>query len=372
MKHTLLIAAVAASATAHAQITVTSEWIATLGDTVILSEDTIHAPMLDLGSAAGNQHWDFTILEEHKPDGAILEAPSTAPLHTNFPTATFVVNDLTEDSIHLFFRQTSTSLDVVGRVEYDSAGQPVISEPDFEWRFMQFPATMGSNFMSSSYFGSQVTYLGMDPDSLGPHPTIDSLRSRFYFEFHSEIDAWGDVEFSHGTYLAVRQHVWNRLKISGDWYGNGTWQPYTPVILTFLDSVMYDTATEATYRWWSDNPVANFRIVEVETDSAGEPFETVSFIKAAPAPYVGIEEQGRTGFAIYPNPASENVTIETNTPASWNVRLYDIHARKVLDQQMKGNKVALDVSGLEPGSYLMQIAGTQGQPVRMEKIQVVH
>lgn len=372
MKRALLIIAVAASATTHAQITVTNQWIATLGDTVILSEDTVHASLLDLGSPAGDQHWDFTILEEHKPDGAILEAPSTAPLYTNFPTATFVVNDLTEDSIHLFFRQTSTSLDVVGRVQYDSTGQPVIAEPDFGWRYMQFPATMGSTFMSSSYFGSQVTYLGMDPDSLGPHPTIDSLRSRFYFEFHSEIDAWGEVEFSHGTYLAVRQHVWNRLKISGDWYGNGTWQPYSPVILMFLDSVMYDTAAEATYRWWSDNPAANFRIVEIETDSTGQPFESVSYIKAAPEPYLGVDEQTHTGFAIYPNPASENLTVETNTPAGWNIRLYDIQARKALEQQMTGTRVVVDVSRLKPGAYLMQITDNRGHVVRMEKIQVAH
>jgi len=372
MKRVLLLAVVFATATTHAQITVTSQWIATLGDTVIMSKDTVHASLLDLGSAAGNQSWDFTVLEEHEPDGAILEDPSTAPFSANFPTATFVINDLTDDSVHLFFRQTSTYLDIVGKVEYDSVGQPALPEFIPQLRYMQFPAGMDSSFMSSTYVGLQVDYLGLDPDSLGPHPTIDSLRTKYYFQSFSEIDAWGEVALPQGTFLAVRQHVWNRLKLSSDFYGNGTWQPFTPFMLNFLDSVRYDTAAEATYRWWSDNPAASFWLIEVETDSNGAPVSPVSYLKAEPEPYVGIAEAGQFGFELYPNPCTTSLTVEASTPASWRIDLYDVQARKVLSHLLTGSKASLDVSTLVPGTYLVQVRDETGRTRRLEKIQVAH
>ena len=78
--------------------------MAGLGDTVFLAEDTSHASSLDIGDAAGDQVWDFTSVMEEKPDGAILEQPSTAPLLNLFPDADFVANDIYEDSVHLFFK----------------------------------------------------------------------------------------------------------------------------------------------------------------------------------------------------------------------------------------------------------------------------
>mgnify|MGYP003687693011 FL=1 len=129
-----------------AQVTYEGTSIASLGDTVYLAEDTTHAAFLDLGSAAGNQVWDFTMVTEDKPDGAILEPVSSAALNSLYPEADFVANDLYKDSIHLFFKQTSTYLDIVGIVEYDSTGSPIPGELEGVWRYMQFPATIGTTF----------------------------------------------------------------------------------------------------------------------------------------------------------------------------------------------------------------------------------
>lgn len=370
-KSLLFLTAVFAGALVQAQITVTSEWMATVGDTVFLSEDTIHGSSLNLGSAAGGQTWDFSTLVEHEPDGAILESPSSAPLSSNFPDADFVVNDLTDDSIHIFFSQDSTAMDVVGIVEYDSLGNPALPEVSFGFRFMQFPATMGTTFTSSAYAGMQTEFLGVDPDSIGPHPTIDSIRSRFYFIMDNEIDAWGELELPQGTFLTVRQRVQQIFKVSSDCYINGSWQPFTPFMMQFLDSVSYDS-TEVSYRWWSDNPGANFMIAELSTDTNGDPENRVSYYKGEPEWYLGVDDPSRLGFEVFPNPASDVVQVRTTYDRAWRILLFDIQGKQVLEQAAQGNVTQVNMDQIHSGVYLMQITDANGRLLRMEKIIVAH
>lgn len=370
MKAQLLTVLSLATFTLQAQITVTHEWIATLGDTVFLSEDTVNGTTLNLGSAAGNQTWDFTALVEHDPDGAILEDPSTAPLSSNFPTADFVIYD-DEDDSYIFFEQDSTYLDLVGFVESDSNGDPVLPEFELAFRFMQFPATMGTTFSSQNGVGTQTQHIGVDPDSLGPHPTIDSIRSKFFFIIDNEIDAWGDLQLPNGTFLSIRQRAQQIVKISSDCFINGSWQPFTPLMLTFLDSVSYDSS-DVSYRWWSDNPAADFMIAEVSVDSAGNPDSTVTFSNQEPGWYVGINDPAQVGFEIYPNPTVERVTVETTYDRNWSMLLYDVEGKLVMQETATQSRHDLNVTGMEAGVYLMQITDDNGQLLRLEKLQVIH
>jgi hypothetical protein len=190
-----------------AQVTYEGTSIASLGDTVYLAEDTTHAAFLDLGSAAGNQVWDFTMVTEDKPDGAILEPVSSAALNSLYPEADFVANDLYKDSIHLFFKQTSTYLDIVGIVEYDSTGSPIPGELEGVWRYMQFPATMGTTFSPEVLSNASSDSFGIDLDGAGTHPFIDSLRTTFTANFYNEIDAWGEMQLPQGSFKTIRQRT---------------------------------------------------------------------------------------------------------------------------------------------------------------------
>lgn len=372
MRKLLLFAMSALSSVGIAQITVNSTYIATLGDTVFMAEDTTHAHLLDLGQAAGDQVWDFTSLEEQKPDGIILEDPSTAPLYTFFPDADFVGNDLEDDSIHLFFKQTATALDIVGIVEYDSTGSPVVGFLNGKWRFMQFPATMGTTFSSVAVTQVQTEYFGVDFDSAGPHPFIDSLRSKYRVSIYNEIDAWGDVKLPQGTFTCVRQKVQQAVKVSSDCYYNGQWRPYTNFMLLFVDSVSYDTASDGSYRWWTDNEAANLFVAEVDFDSLGNPDSNASYLKAEPIWPAGIDDNSKIGFEVYPNPTTDVVTVQTNFEGEWKIDLFDSNAKRVRSQNASGLTERVNVTDLPSGSYLLQMSDDTGRMMRLQKIQVLH
>lgn len=74
------------------------------------------------------------------------------------------------------------------------------------------------------------------------------------------------------------------------------------------------------------------------------------------------EEFSTATTAIYPNPASETLYIETNTGLGFeNYILFDVAGRKVINQQATG---AIDVSGLNRGVYLLHLISSDKKIVK--------
>jgi len=61
-----------------------------------------------------------------------------------------------------------------------------------------------------------------------------------------------------------------------------------------------------------------------------------------------------SNFKVYPNPASDFVTIETNNVEISAVKIYDILGKNVLKQNELTNN-RLDVSNLRNGIYFLKI-----------------
>jgi len=65
---------------------------------------------------------------------------------------------------------------------------------------------------------------------------------------------------------------------------------------------------------------------------------------------------------IYPNPASELITIETNT-SKGEIRIYDITGKLILSTIFNSNQAKIDVSHLDKGSYILVTSNNTSQSV---------
>ena len=74
----------------------------------------------------------------------------------------------------------------------------------------------------------------------------------------------------------------------------------------------------------------------------------------------GIKEVDNLKTKVYPNPAQEQVTIESDFQMQQAV-VYDLLGKKVLAMDFqKTNTIQLNVSNLIPGYYLLNILGDDG------------
>lgn len=82
----------------------------------------------------------------------------------------------------------------------------------------------------------------------------------------------------------------------------------------------------------------------------------------------GIEDITAGDIHIYPNPAQDEIQIESNIDGYITVQIYDMTGRKVLESSLSGNgTIALNVEYLSPGVYLLGIQSA-AEKIRVSKL----
>jgi hypothetical protein len=70
-------------------------------------------------------------------------------------------------------------------------------------------------------------------------------------------------------------------------------------------------------------------------------------------------------FSIFPNPASDNINIETTTQGNNTIiTIYNLHGQQLMQCEMKETKTQIDISSLAQGMYFVKIESDEGIAVR--------
>jgi len=82
-----------------------------------------------------------------------------------------------------------------------------------------------------------------------------------------------------------------------------------------------------------------------------------------------INEKSNINLLIYPNPATNNLTIELNSEIQQiSIELYDITGKMVYMKSYKSNSANLNVFDFETGTYILKVKNIEGQIIKTEKI----
>ena len=74
--------------------------------------------------------------------------------------------------------------------------------------------------------------------------------------------------------------------------------------------------------------------------------------------FVGINEPQKSGLSLYPNPASNQVTIETSvTPTQSQLSIMNLSGQQLITSQITEPKIQIDISTLPSGVYFMRLTG---------------
>ena len=83
------------------------------------------------------------------------------------------------------------------------------------------------------------------------------------------------------------------------------------------------------------------------------------------ATLAGIGDQEEASINMYPNPATDQVTLESNSRIN-QVSIFDLTGKEVFSTPANDNKVVVDINSLENGIYLVRLETEQG--TRVEKL----
>ena len=227
----------------YAQITITSDDIVGVGDTLLQSYDSNIINFSPGGT--GEQTWDFSSLTPVDDDTLIFINSADAPYGSAFPDADFAVKILeaqSGDTMFAYVDKSNTYLRVLG-----------ISSSDFNdihynpyENMMPFPVTYGDEFYSD--YNAHVKFFTGTDSVLIKSYIKDTVLTDAYGTLILPLGSINTLRFYHKTYKTDSAF----LQVSGNWQ---------------FSSVQQDTSYS--YDWWTDDPLIKMKALELDVDAAG-------------------------------------------------------------------------------------------------------
>lgn len=121
---------------------------------------------------------------------------------------------------------------------------------------------------------------------------------------------------------------------------------------TGLDQGVYQFAIEVPEGWAMNGP--NMFSVTITDDS------TLNGYRYGLVATMAAPKQQQSVLNLYPNPASENITIVLQNPVQSEVKIFDVSGKKLVTQAISGTESKIDISALRAGVYVAVVT-SEGQ-----------
>ncbi|NQU35477.1 MAG: T9SS type A sorting domain-containing protein [Bacteroidetes bacterium] len=211
-------------------------------------------------------------------------------------------------------------------------------------------------------------------------PIVDnSITKPSWFDLEIDLATTNEMDFDvtiTGTkiydYTGANMSVFLVLTeshIPYNWFGQ--------TVLDFVCREMYPSSAGTLSTFTLDVPVVIDFSINVPYDINN--CELVAFIqdvdtkevmqttKMNLGQFVGLNEMGEKYTKIYPNPATNNVTIESGSHME-HIRIFNLSGQKVYEVALDQNEVELNIEFLKQGIYMINIETENG--TRIEKLNV--
>lgn len=107
--------------------------------------------------------------------------------------------------------------------------------------------------------------------------------------------------------------------------------------------------------------MANCNLVVYVRDYAGKFVYNALGLKVGESSAVGIQEVKNTNDCrMYPNPATNNITIENLDGKAETIAIYNLMGSCVLQEQLQNNSNTIDISSMPTGVYMVRLSGVAG------------
>jgi hypothetical protein len=342
------------SLNALAQITVTDNDIMDIGDVITQANDSLPSSLISIGNSGVNQFWDFSSLQEMEIETIEVVSPVGTLYGSMYPNANICVED---NGDLLYLNKTSSGVEMIGF-------------GDLPVNVLLIPLPLIYNLTHQDgpniIMDSVLVNNGLFDNSLAPvislnplHDQVDSLKINATITSNFNVDAWGNVTIPLGDYDALRLKIEETTTtqfsvycsvggLAGGWFSAETFFPI-------------ETEIANRYQWWSNNPMFDFMLVELEVDSLGN-VEFATFLTENPVTSAHILPN--ISVDVYPNPTLETITISTSINNSEFV-VSDING-KVLSKERFSKNSQFNFSEYPSGVYFVKVIS--GENVVSKKI----
>ena len=351
----------------NAQITITTTDIAIPGKVTYQANDT--TPVISVGPAGANQNWNFTgILNAHTIDTLSFVQLADAANYSDFPSTNLVIPvNIAGDLLYAI--NGTTELSVIATTENKilfpgGVKTTIVKTNTPAEKMIEFPSTYNTSFtdlhrsFTQYYFGSVPTITVSANHNKGCGFS-DSLRENTTFYKTVLVDAWGTISTLAGTYDAIR---FKETKITHD-----TIEGHDGLLdAWFLHKTKADSTV--TYYWYANN--VGVPLLTATMDSTGAVKKAIWLV--APLGTTGINEMTlSSNINVYPNPAQNQITFDTDASKGNSITIYDIMGRLIDSCPISSDRFTINTSNYSNGVYTYSLYDKKKNCVNRGKFSVI-
>lgn len=360
MKNSILLFLLVTSAAVHAQITVTRSHLVVSGQKIVQAYDS---GTYARATAGTNMTWDFTGLSATQTDSMRFGMPFWYPGYQYFPQANLAYKSYLDENEVIYLKADQSEIRTIGFYAFDDTSE---SYSEYNTKLLGFPSTYNSAYNETSSMVATTFELGVDPDSSGPIPFIDSIRVNIIRTTKSVIDGWGTIKTPLGNFPSLMQTSLEINAPSFDMKTSGFWINIPQSVLSQLGFPIEPPDSLYTVNFWTDNASVGFPLVTYNYSPGQDSVSEVNWLMSKPSAS-GLKENGKSMISVYPNPVNDILHIADLGFAA-NISVTDTEGREIIQQNITDNG-SLDLKDLNSGLYILSIRdAASGQVLEILKI----
>lgn len=342
-KQLLLFSSLLIVSAASAQITINMADIVVPPKTVLQANDTL--PTVSVGSAGPSQTWNMSALNTHTIDSLSFMPTAWAPDAAVFPMSNMTLKQ-GNSGFFSYLSNTSAALDIIGNTGDLDPGtgttEHLIQHVNPGERLISFPSTYNTNFVND--YGSIATFhYGVDP---GIGFVVDSVMQRSKVHKVSVADAWGTITTPLGTFSALRL---SQRKYTVD----STFGLISGFGWMFFQETIDSTKS---YSWWTNG--VGFPLVATDVDWTTNAPTRAQWLQATPT--TGINEFTAAEINVFPNPATDHVSMQLDPTKVSTVLVYDLSGRLVEALAVQQDLLTINTANYGAGMYTYSLNSKDG------------
>lgn len=317
----------------YAQITITSNDLLDVGDSVNLANVEDMPPGFDPGPPGTGQHWDFSAFVMDTNSMIYFSDPAGTPYASSFPTSNIAVEGMVEEG-WAYTTKNTFLFQIDGVAGSYDIFEDVVAHFDPPEIMFSFPV---------NYLDSMEQTTTMEVVILSPEPPADSVRVKAVTTVSTKVDAWGELTTPiwSGDVLRIRDV---RIMIDSTWIK----------LIGFWIYLETNTTISINYKYMAND--VGYPVVQFSVDTSGTEYSVINYHLDAGLGENELYADNDIVFDIFPNPASTSIYCRMlKAEVEGEMVIYDLTGRE-MDKVMilPGTKqYRVDVSAYPPGLYHM-------------------
>ncbi len=310
-------------------------------------------PQIVPGNTGGPNTWNFSTTNFVGYDTLNFAAPSwaPAPYSAQFPQSSVASYDGQNQQSWAFYLNDNTGFYILGSSRFDAQLGIVTDEFSDPLKFMQWPATFPMTFSDVATISTVMEY---------PFGSYDSLASTVNMNYSNEIDAWGTLTLTTGTYncLRIKRNITYNLS-----------QSLHDTILGW-EAPTFMTEYATAYEWWTNDPNVRFMLASIYMDYLTD---TVTQYTLFQSQVTAINENvDENVLNVYPVPCDNYLNLTIDPGKSGTAEIYDANGKLVSTTVLNATTVNISTANLPNGIYLMRVSYDGEENVKTDKFVVKH